>query len=347
MENEDPASSPPADSKPLGGLNPGGLLRGVAETDSSASTGSGGTGGWLPPTPDELDASIDVFEVRRLIGRGGMGAVYEARQVALGRVVAIKILPKELSTNPAFAKRFRREARALAMLQHPGIVAVHDFGQTTDGILYLVMEYVNGSHLGGVIRSGALDYPAKLRLVLRVCDALAYAHRQGFVHRDIKPANILVNRDGDPKLADFGLARLNSPDPLGDTAPEPADDAPGESGDRDPSTPRQSGILADISFEIRTPLNTIIGYSEMLEEEAHATGLTDLAEDLKRIRDAGRHVLSLINRKLEDDPGFSAEFLRLLNDALDGPALADMTLSGAVVGTTDYMAPEQFQDGAT
>jgi len=317
----------------ISGLNPGGLLGGVVKSDTAEFSG-GGHHDWQPPSPGDLNNSIDVFEVTGLIGRGGMGAVYHARQVSLGRDVAIKILPKELSTNEVFARRFRREARSLAMLQHPGIVTVYDFGQTANGILYLVMEFINGPHLGQLIRIEELDLRQKLDIILQVCDSLIHAHEQGFVHRDLKPANILVARDGKAKLVDFGLARLvQTRNSESDLATEGAEEAVTE--DSVPSTTSVGNeMLEKISFEIRNPLNAIIGYSEMLQEDADET----TAEDLKKINEAGQTVLDLIRDRINNSEVDLEKMKLFLNNDL-----SQVTASGAVVGTGDYMAPEQFE----
>jgi eukaryotic-like serine/threonine-protein kinase len=142
------------------------------------------------------------------IGRGGMGAVYRARDVRLGRTVAVKFLPARLAAQPEFRKRFEREARALAMLNHPNIVAVYDVGQDDDQS-YIVMEYVDGPPLAAQV---PLPWKRAVEVALQVCDALAHAHGQGIVHRDIKPENILIDAAGRAKVADFGIARLMGPD---------------------------------------------------------------------------------------------------------------------------------------
>ncbi len=136
-----------------------------------------------------------------------MGVVYKARQLRLDRLVALKILPPELGHDPAFAERFAREARALARLTHPRIVGVHDFGQS-GGLFYLIMEFVDGANLRGLMQAERLRPEEALRIVPQVCEALQYAHEEGVVHRDIKPENILLDRRGNVKIADFGLAKL-------------------------------------------------------------------------------------------------------------------------------------------
>lgn len=170
---------------------------------------------FVPPKPDQLAQHFPQLEILDLIGQGGMGAVYKARQKGLDRLVALKILPPDSARDPAFAERFSREARALAKLSHPNIVSVYDSGQA-GGLFYFIMEYVDGVNLRQAIQSGQLVPKQALSIVPQVCDALQYAHDEGIVHRDIKPENVLVDTKGRVKIADFGIARLlgQSPDHL-------------------------------------------------------------------------------------------------------------------------------------
>ena len=147
------------------------------------------------------------LKVVGLIGRGGMGVVYQARQIELDRIVALKILSPQLAEEPEFTVRFAREARLMAKLNHPNIVTVHNFG-SSEGFCYLIMEYVVGRSLADVIEEGDLNTKEALDLGLKICSALRFAHRQGVIHRDIKPENILINESGEPKVTDFGLAKL-------------------------------------------------------------------------------------------------------------------------------------------
>lgn len=146
------------------------------------------------------------LELYECLGRGGMGRVYRARQLRLDRFVAVKLMSAELCEDPEFRERFEREARALARLDHAGIVRVHDFGEV-GGTFFLIMEYVEGTNLRELILGGVEPQTA-VRLISQLCDALAYAHERGVVHRDIKPENVLINLDGAVKVADFGLAKL-------------------------------------------------------------------------------------------------------------------------------------------
>jgi hypothetical protein len=155
----------------------------------------------------EVAALFPQLEIVRLIGQGGMGAVYQARQPALDRFVALKILTTPVGEDRGFAERFTREARALAKLNHPSIVGVHDFG-AVGGHFYLVMEYADGLNLRELLRAGKIVPAEALAIVPKICEALQYAHEHGIVHRDIKPENILLDQQGRVKIADFGIAKI-------------------------------------------------------------------------------------------------------------------------------------------
>jgi len=179
-------------------------------------SGSGSTpGGWTPPEPSALQAEMPGYEVLSLLGRGGMGAVYKARQLNLDRPVAVKVLPptlEDVGDGVGFAERFRQEARSMAQLNHPSIIAVYDFGETPDGLLYFAMEFVEGMDILEYLRlnGGKLEPESALAICAHVLDALDYAHRRGVVHRDIKPANVLIDLEGRVRVADFGLAKTLS-----------------------------------------------------------------------------------------------------------------------------------------
>ena len=177
---------------------------------------------WEPPSVARLQEMLPQYKITGIAGRGGMGAVYRGRQVKLGRDVAIKILPETLKSEDdklEFSKRFEQEARAMANLDHPAIVAVYDFGETEDGQLYFVMEFIDGMdiHQYLAFHGGTLEQAHAVAITAHVLDALDYAHAHGIIHRDIKPANVLLNNEGRVKIADFGLAKklegtgLNTP----------------------------------------------------------------------------------------------------------------------------------------
>ncbi len=165
------------------------------------------TGAFVPPTVARLSKLFPSLEITELLGVGGMGAVYKARQEGLDRVVALKILPEEFAHDVKFALRFTREARTLAKLSHPNIVSVYEFGNVED-TFYFLMEFVDGSTLREVVRAGHLTPEHALTIVPHLCDALQFAHDKGVIHRDIKPENILMATDGSVKIADFGLSRI-------------------------------------------------------------------------------------------------------------------------------------------
>jgi serine/threonine protein kinase len=186
------------------GLCPACLMKVALATGTAAGQEKPG---FTPPGIEELARKFPQLEIIELIGRGGMGAVYKARQKELDRIVALKILPPGIGDDAAFAERFAREAKALAKLNHPGIVTIHDFGRA-DGLYFFVMEFVDGVNLRQLLASGRVSPREALAIVPQICDALQFAHDQGIVHRDIKPENILLDRRGRVKVADFGLAKL-------------------------------------------------------------------------------------------------------------------------------------------
>lgn len=197
-----------------GGLCPRCLLQGDPAVAAESPATSPYPGPGTVPTPAELQPLFPQLEILELLGQGGMGIVYKARQLSLDRIVAVKILPHEADRDPSFAERFQREAKALARLNHPNIVAVHDFG-SAGSYYFFVMEYVEGINLRQAIKAGDLQPAEALRIVPLVCEALQYAHDEGVVHRDIKPENILLDKRGRVKMADFGLAKLLGLDPDG------------------------------------------------------------------------------------------------------------------------------------
>ena len=148
------------------------------------------------PMRDLLSVAMgNQYHIIRELGRGGMGAVYLARERALDRLVAIKVLRSELASSPDSRERFRREARIVANLSHPGILQLHTFGEV-GGIWYFVMSYVRGESLAELLRRRTrLPWTEAHRIMLEMSDALACAHRYPVVHRDIKPANILIEAD--------------------------------------------------------------------------------------------------------------------------------------------------------
>src|SRR5215475_2122444 len=153
-----------------------------------------------------IGAQFGSHEIISLLGKGGMGEVYRARDLKLKRDVAIKILPDEFSHDADRGGRFQREAEVLASLNHPNIAAIHDL-QELNGCRYLVLELVEGATLADRLKHGALPVEEALNIAKYICAAVEAAHEKGIVHRDLKPANVKITPDGEVKVLDFGLAK--------------------------------------------------------------------------------------------------------------------------------------------
>lgn len=178
------------------------------------------------PSIEAVRLAFPHLEILELIGQGGMGAVFKARQPKLNRFVALKILPESMARDPSFAERLAREGQLLARLSHPNVVSVHDFG-SANGFFYLLMEYVDGVNLRQAMQAGRFTAEQALAIVPMICEALQYAHDEGVLHRDIKPENILLDTKGRVKLVDFGIAKLADRDDASSAAP--SDGAPSDS----------------------------------------------------------------------------------------------------------------------
>lgn len=273
----DNCGSPLPDSL-RGGLCPACLLKRGLETNTVGFTDEDQAEAarrWTPPTVEQLASIFPELDILELIGRGGMGAVYKAREKQLDRLVALKILPPEIGREPAFAQRFAREAQAMAKLGHSNIVTIYSFGsrpfavshrlQTGAGdgekpappesapvsLYYFIMEYVDGLSLrqlldaagvGADNKRAAMNPKEALAIVPQICDALQYAHDRGIVHRDIKPENILLNRAGQVKIADFGLVKL-----VGLTAAGAADQTVDAGSPGAPGSSRRSSAQPDVT----------------------------------------------------------------------------------------------------
>ncbi|MGC2719259.1 MAG: serine/threonine-protein kinase, partial [Candidatus Acidiferrales bacterium] len=157
------------------------------------------------------------YEIVSLVGAGGMGEVYRARDSRLGRDVAIKILPASLTNEAARLKRFEQEARSVAALNHPNILTIYEI-ETQDGSPYLVSELLEGETLQQRLRESAIPVRKALDIAVQTAHGIAAAHEKGIVHRDLKPANIFITADGRVKILDFGLAKLTQPDTAANTA---------------------------------------------------------------------------------------------------------------------------------
>ena len=188
--------------------------RGLAPLTPPRSGGSEGSPGLGPFIPGRSVGKYDIVEV---IGRGGMGVIYRARDTELGRDVALKTLPWSLESRPARLRRFEREVRTLGSLNHPNIVTLHSL-ELAEGTRFLVMELVEGGSLDENLPEGGMTFPQLRKILSPLCEALTAAHRKGIIHRDLKPSNVMLTTDGRVKVLDFGLAK-----PLGRTADDSAD----------------------------------------------------------------------------------------------------------------------------
>ncbi|PJF34445.1 MAG: serine/threonine protein kinase, partial [Candidatus Thermofonsia Clade 1 bacterium] len=158
--------------------------------------------------PNLSGQMLGKYQILEQLGRGGMATVYRAYQTGMDRIVAIKVLHPQFTSDPSFVERFKREARSVGALRHPNIVQVIDFDVHNDEY-YMVMEYVESETLKSRLQKhGALPVPEALSIARKLADALAYAHANGMLHRDVKPANVLLSKTGEPILSDFGVAKL-------------------------------------------------------------------------------------------------------------------------------------------
>jgi serine/threonine protein kinase len=194
--------------------------------------------------PSLIGHLLGPYQILSVLGAGGMGEVYKAKDTRLNRTVAIKILPRHLSERPDLRQRFEREARALASLSHPHICPIHDIGKE-DGIDFLVMEYLEGETLAGRLRKGALPLEQALKYAVEIAEALDDAHRHGVIHRDLKPGNVMLTKSG-AKLLDFGLAKQQVLSPLtrGTTG--------GQTGAENESLTEEGMILGTLEYMRKT-----------------------------------------------------------------------------------------------
>lgn len=232
------------DQKVAFGLCPACLLQEAMHPTSAQE--SEHAQGWVPPPLDVLSTAFPNLDILELVGHGGMGAVYKVRQQTLDRIVALKILAPHYSEDPDFAVRFTREAKLLGGLSHPNIVAVHDFGYA-NGFYFLLMEFVDGVNLRQAMSVAKLSPEQALHIVPPICDALQYAHDRGIVHRDIKPENLLLDKAGQIKIVDFGIARIIRKDSI------PSNASPSEVASRDRIGSGSASEVGDATKVMGTP----------------------------------------------------------------------------------------------
>jgi serine/threonine protein kinase len=240
------------------------------------------------------------YELREPVGEGGMGTVYRAWDRSLSREVALKVLRADVAHAEA-AGRLEREARILARLEHPGIVPVHDAGTLTDGRVFYVMKLVRGERLEGFARTAGTA--ETVRLFLRVCDTVSFAHARGVVHRDLKPSNIMVGPFGEVLVLDWGIARLlreeSGPPRAGEARPEDGADpsAPAEADTAPGTVLGTPGFMAPEQAQ---------GWQQLIDArtDVYALGaiLRSLLGSSTAERSVPRPLVSIWNRALAADP---------------------------------------------
>jgi eukaryotic-like serine/threonine-protein kinase len=222
------------------------------------------------------------YTLRQFLARGGMGAVYLAQDLVLDRRVAIKILD---SADPdgALAKRLNKEARVLAQLEHPGIVPVHDAGTLSDGHVFYVMKFVEGTRVDQFL-ANVSSLPERLRLFLRICDSVSFAHSRGILHRDLTPSNIMIGAFGEVLVMDWGLAKTLEPCPASNSRRVVSSDVPSSSYSSAPVA-RSSAATQD-GIAMGTPgfmsPEQAAGKSADLDERSDIFSLGKLLEFLAR-----------------------------------------------------------------
>jgi len=269
--------------------------------------------------------NIPGYEVLELLGEGGMGMVYKARQKSLDRVVALKVLPPQAAKETAFIKRFYSEARTVAKLNHENIIAGIDVGESPGGTYYFVMEYVEGDSVAQLIeKSGPLEERFALQVTLQIARALEHAHKHGLVHRDVKPQNILVTRNNMAKLCDLGLAKLqneNVGDPTGVPVGTPHYLSPEQArGEADVDIRSDIYSLGASLFHMLTGETPFEGQSPMVLMTKH---LTEAPEPPRRLnpdvsRGASELVLQMLEKDKEDRPQTPSELIKDLQQVLSG-----------------------------
>jgi serine/threonine protein kinase len=207
------------------------------------------------------------YEIQSLLGAGGMGEVYRARDTRLGRDVAIKVLPAHLSSDPDLRQRMEREAKAISSLNHPHICTLHDVG-SQDGIDFLVMEHLEGETLADRLQRGALPLEEALEIGREIAEALDKAHRRGIVHRDLKPGNVMLTKNG-PKLMDFGLAK-----------PSPGVSSGSAASPSTPTTPTMSIAALTASASPLTQKGTVVGTFQYMAPEVLQGAEADARSDI-------------------------------------------------------------------
>lgn len=302
------------------------------------------------------------YEIRALLGQGGMATVYVAYQADIDREVAIKVLPPHPGQDPQFMERFQQEARTIARLQHPHILPVFDYGVENE-ILYLVMPYIGGGSLKELMMELRLPPARIVAIINAIASAIDYAHRQGVIHRDIKPDNILLDKEGNPSLTDFGIAKLLESNlqftASGGFLGTPAYMAPEQGrGIKDIDGRADIYALGVLAFEMLTGNHPYSAETPMMVMFKH---VSDPVPSLKEVTDAyPLAVDAVLQRALaknrEDRYQTASEFSRALEAALSGQtenptSISVPTASGRAVPESDvqtYILPaETVADAVT
>ncbi len=286
-----------------------------------------------------IGQTISGFLIQELIGLGAMGRVYKGEQLSLGKTVAIKILHRHLLGDPSLEKRFQREARAAAKLQHPNSISIIDFGKGGDGALYIAMEYLDGPNLGQILQDGPMPWPRAVHILDQVASALDEAHSEGIIHRDLKPENIVLenrrNEDDFVKVLDFGIAKVQESDNregvltmVGAVCGTPEYMAPEQArGDRDLDVRADVYAMGCILYQMLTGELPFSGDSVLAvvtkQLSEIPTSPRELKPDLDIPASLGRLCMKALSKDREDRPASALVFgqdLTALGAALrEGP----------------------------
>ena len=293
-----------------------------------------------------IGTTVSHYRITGKLGSGGMGDVYEAEDTELRRRVALKVLPEHLASDPERLERFKREARAVASLNHPNIVTLHSV-EESDGRHFLTMELVDGKSLDALIPEGGFDLERLFELAIPIADALSVAHENGVVHRDLKPANVMVGEDGRLRIVDFGLAKLWE-DSLEDTDTELATEGLTKEGVAMGTAPSMSPeqlqgreidhrsdlfSLGILLFEMTTGRRPFKGESSI---DLASSILKDNPDSVTDVREGvPRHLGRIIKHCLEKDPELRYQSAKDVRNELAG--LKDEVASGEVPLSTGAM----------